>query len=70
MKYCYCERWNEYPKVNAYCHRWFSTIKGSYCLLKGGSVSRHCPGARKLAGKEIYFTSDESICNASIGKFR
>ena len=65
---CHCGKWVDYPTVNSYCRKWFPSLP-VFCLLEGGAASKNCPGARKLPGKDIYLTSDESTCNASNGRF-
>ena len=68
MENCQCGTFEEYPNTNSYCQRWSSRINESYCLLKGGLLSRYCAGATKLERHDIYRTADESICNKSSGK--
>ena len=65
---CHCGKYIKYPHIDSYCSRWDIT-KGPYCLLKGGSMAKYCPGARQIFRTNIYRTWDESICNASIGEF-
>ena len=67
-EHCHCDTSDKYPHVMPYCNKWFDSHNSSYCILKGGLLSRYCPGSRKLTGKDMYVTSDESICNASIGE--
>ena len=67
-EYCQCGKYDKYPKVNSYCQKWFSNLP-PVCLLKGGLLSRYCPGAKKLSGKDIYITSDEFVCSRSAGKY-
>ena len=65
---CHCGKWDAYPSVEPFCAKWFSNLP-AICLLKGRTSSRYCPGARKLRGRDIYLSSDYSICNASQGGF-
>ena len=65
---CQCGSYKDFPKIEAYCSYWFMFAPAPYCLLKGGLSAANCPNARKLTGKDIFQTSDESICNASIGE--
>ena len=67
-EHCHCGIDNEYPTINSYCKKWFSNLNESICLLKNRSKARFCNGARNLKGTDIYVTSDESICNASMCK--
>ena len=65
---CHCGKWDDFPTVNSYCRKWSRSLP-VFCFLEGGAASKDCPGARKIKGKDIYFTSDASICNASNGRF-
>ena len=65
---CQCGKRREFPFVNDYCRKWVPGLP-SHCLLKGGIFARDCPGAKQIGKTDVYFTSDESICNASNCKF-
>ena len=65
---CSCGKLDKYDNPYSYCSKWFSSLP-PLCFLKGRSASKDCSGARLLKGTDIYLTHDESICNASSGKY-
>ena len=63
---CHCGQIDTDPFPH--CMKLFSDLN-PICFLKADPLSRYCPGARKLKGREIYLTSDEFICNKSLREY-
>ena len=69
-EYCTCTEEHGYPP---WCKELSNYINGSFCALKGGLKSKHCPGAIRLqfGGRLIdnYFSSHPDVCSKSERNF-
>ena len=66
-KNCYCAVRETRRDIGPYCKRWINNKdlkdKPPFCLLKGDTNAKYCPGAFQFGNSSLYYTIEPTICN-------